>query len=538
MRVGLFVRALLMTTGACNAASAAVVTGFEGFSDWSSLPNRIQGTAGLASSYNRTVNLTPGQHSRSDYNNFESFDANGYGLVKEITGASGAITRFWMPHLTADSPADIRLTIDGTVYNTTAPNLFNGSFGTAPQFSSPLVATKVGGRASYEPITFQNSIKIEMRAQGQPLFYQWDYRLHQAGTTSPSFNGGPTADQTTARSKAATTLTNVGQNPAGVDAGATNLAHTSLNVPAKGSVTLANVNGSGQVRSLLLKLRDASPSSAMSTAQLDSLRVRVRYDGAADYAIDVPVSHFFGVGHGRVDYKSVPVGVADDGSYYSHWPMPYRQNVTIELYNDATTAVAVPAASVEYKPGTVAADAQYLHAKVTTATTTAGQTSVRLLQASGGGHYVGNFLWTTGGFNTLEGNDIITVDGTRILNGTGLEDAYNGGYYYNGSLPPEYLVNDHGDVPNSYAGTLPLSGLLGLYGEGTAEQYRWRLTDAVPFENGLTLDMENVDGQAGVQWGMTGFFYSTQVPEPGSTVLAVLAGAGVLATRSRRVRLQ
>lgn len=528
MRVGVRAGVLLCAAMSSVSLSASTVTGFEGFSDWSSLPRLIPGTAGLASSYNRSFNTL------GDYSNYESVGSDGFGLVKEITGTSGTITRFWMPHLIADRNIDVRLTVDGTVYNTTSTALFNGSFGTSPQFQSPLVGTRVGGRASYEPITFQNSIKIEMRGPGQPVFYQWDYRTHAPGTVAPSFASGPSAAQTAARTQAATALSNPGVNPAGADGAATVLAQTALNVPGKGSVTLASVSGSGQIRSLLLKLRDANPNTALPTATLDKLFVRVRYDGSADYAINVPVSHFFGAGHGRVDYKSAPLGVADDGSYYSHWPMPYRQSVTVELYNDATTAVAVPGATVEYKSGAVAADAAYLHAKVSQVITTAGQSHVRLLDVTGNGHYVGNLLWTNGSYATLEGNDIITVDGTRELRGTGLEDAYNGGYYYQHVGLPEYEINDHGDVPNAYAGTLPLSGMLGWYGEGTVEQYRWRLTDAVPFSNGLTLDMENPNSPANVLFGMTGFYYAMPVPEPASIAMVGVGLLGLLRVRRRR----
>ena len=517
------VAAVVLATA--GLAGASVATGYEGLSNWSDLPNLMPGSSGLASSYNRSLNT------RFDYSNFDSVSGDGYGLVKEITGASGAITRFWMPHLIADSQVDLRVTIDGTVYQTTALDVFNGNFGGAPRFQAPLTTTLLGGRATYEPITFQNSIKIEMKGTGQALFYQFDYRTYPTGRTAPSFGGGLTAAQVSARAAAVTALTNVGQNPAGVDPAATTVAQTSLNVPAKSSVTIANVTGSGQIRSLLLKMRDASPGSAPSDATLDNLFVRVKYDGAADYAIDVPASHFFGVGHQRVDYKSLPLGVASDGSYYSHWPMPYRQGVTVELYNNALTDVVVPSASVEYKSGPVAADAAYLHAKVTQATTAAGQSQVRLLSITGEGHYVGNILWTSGGFDTLEGNDIITVDGSNVLRGTGLEDAYNGGYYYQHVGLSSYEISDHGDIPNASSGILPQSGLLTWYGQGQAEQYRFRLNDAVSFTDGLTLDMENVDNIAGVNWGMTGFYYLS-VPEPSCG--AVGLGASLLMLRRRR----
>lgn len=507
-------------------APARADTGYEGLADWNSLPRLRAGTTGMASSYNR------GGNTLGDFGQYDGDSTDGYYLVRELTGGPGVVTRFWMPQASADGPASIRLTVDGNVFTTTSKALFDGTFGTSPAFSSPLASTLIGGRVSYEPITFQSSIKIEStHAPGnQANFYQWEYRRLLAGTAVPSFNGTIQASQQADRAKAANVLAHPGQIPAEAATGQAETGVTAVplgltSIPGKSSVTLANVTGSGQVRSLALKLRDAAIGTTPGDATLDQLRVRVRYDGAADYAIDVPVSSFFGVGHGRADYKSVPVGVADDGTYYSHWPMPYRQGLKVELYNDATTTATVKSAAVEYKAGAVAADAGYLNARSAAATLGPNDPKYTMLHITGKGQYVGNLLSVDGVGGTLEGNDIISVNGADVVHGTGLEDAYNGGYYYNDGAPP--------------SAANPLYGLLRYGSAGSTDQYRWRITDAVPFDGTLDVSMENFRfsnaGSGGVTWGSTAFYYLS-VPEPSSAAVGLI-GAGLTLLRRRRAAL-
>ncbi len=74
-----------------------------------------------------------------------------------------------------------------------------------------------------------------------------------------------------------------------------------------------------------------------------------------------------------------------------------------------------------------------------------------------------------------------------------------------------------------------------LGGGGTdyahAAQYRWLLTDPVPFTDGLKVEIENYNRTYGGAFGATTFWYAT--PEPGTTLL-LLASGGILMRRRRR----
>ncbi len=137
-------------------------------------------------------------------------------------------------------------------------------------------------------------------------------------------------------------------------------------------------------------------------------------------------------------------------------------------------------------------------------------------------------------FPGLEGNDVITADGGTALHGTGLEDAFNGGYYYNSIDPPYQITGDPRDPAYPSSGASPLYGLLANgAGDYRTDQYRWRISDYVPFNSSLDVSFDNVNGQDGNFWGSTAFYYSAFAPEP--TAL-LWAAAPALLMRRRRQR--
>ena len=504
------------TTLSAVAAFGADLTGYESLADWSALPNpKVGFTAGLASSYDRAGG-------NNDFSQFESptglITTTTNTVVKTLTGP-GVITRFWMPHACADEAFTVKLTIDGNVLIDTKSNVILG--GTYGYMQPPLIRTLVGGQTSYEPIAFQNSLVIESNNYGTGLharihhYYQYGYRLFAGGQTVPSYTGTLTAEQQAARDNAVAMLNNVGQNPAGTSGTAVTVATTGQSIAAGQSLTLCDLAGSGRIRRINVKMAGASDT------ELDGLRLRVRYDGLAENAIDVPVAHFFGAGHKRVAYKSLPVGTDSPDGFYCYWPMPYRLGVVVEFYNSTTSPIAIDSAIVEYEAGAQPVVVGYLHARFGEETTTSGQQYHQLLNTTGAGHYVGNLLYLrqawTGNKMILEGDDIVTVDGTTALYGTGLEDAYNGGYYYN-NIANSPQRNTPDDPPWPDNGVAPYHGLLNIDDPDpkrpgssdtqlATDQYRWLIGDLVPFTTGIDVRIENFGAGAGVVFGSTAFWY-------------------------------
>ncbi|MHC4983173.1 MAG: DUF2961 domain-containing protein [Planctomycetota bacterium] len=502
-----------------RAAVAADYHGYEALSDWQSVPLDKTGvTAGLASSYDRSG-------SNSDYNHYQSPSGFQTEDVQQVTVTTidgpGVISRFWMPHACANSAFDVKIFIDGELrIDTTSDVMLGGSYG---YITPPLVTTLIGGQVSYEPIAFSQSLRIESNnfdtssGYAKRHYYQYGYRRLPAGTSVTAYSGALTTEQQQARNAVVSMITNVGANPAGASASAVVLSQGAATIPAAGSITLADLSGGGTVRRLNVKMAGATD------AELDGLRVRVRYDGSSQNAIDVPVSHFFGAGHGRVAYKSLPLGTSGPDGFYCYWPMPYRQGVVMELYNESASAISIDSAAVEYEATAVSPDAGYLHA-VQNEVSSTNAAKYQLLRVSGRGHYVGNLLWVDRqvdgyyGRCVLEGDDIITVnvDGGEpmVLWGTGLEDAYNGGYYYN------HVLEQPGEPADPYSGIGPYHGLLrmnfpevGGTGDNYAhtDQYRWLIGDFVSFTEGIEVEQEQYYTSYGASFGSTAFYYALPI---------------------------
>jgi hypothetical protein len=188
---------------------------------------------------------------------------------------------------------------------------------------------------------------------------------------------------------------------------------------------------------------------------------------------------------------------------------------------------------VENEPGPIDPDACYLHAAAKKEIVVQGQEVNVMASVTGAGHYVGNFLFVQQDHDAhffLEADDIVYVDGHPATNGTGLEDCYNGGHYYNwvsdpieepeGQYPPFAIRPLHGILRVARTALPPL---------GRADQYRWMIADRVSFTESLEVQIETSYSWAGSQWISVVFWY--QVP-------AVVTGAPDRSDASNRFGLE
>lgn len=514
-------------------------TGYEPLANWNLLPNlKIDETSQLAASTDRSV-----PEANNDFNNYESTASHNPQTtfpdtvtenvtIKTITGP-GIITRIWCPHYN-DSAYNLGVTVDGqSVITGSEPVVLSSTPYVA---GSPLIGTILGGHYSYEPIPFKSSCVITSNnvTGAYKNYYQIEYHLCGSETRSiPSFTGTLTPEQTTMKAQIVTMLNGVGGNPAGVDSLSTVLTTAAATIAAGASVTLANLTGNGWIRALGVNMTSATDM----TADMDALHLRVYYDGSATPAIDVPVAHFFGAGHGRVaPWRSLPIGNTGTGynlAGYCYWPMPYGRpsaatpGVVVQLVNTGATSIAsteFAGATVEYSAGLARNDQGQLCAAwneaVPAGTGYTTNLSTLLNLASGVGHYVGNLMYlTAAAWTAFEGNDITTInpgDASQIvIEGTGMEDAYNGAYFWNQVAPqvelgaaPNWLNSPGGDGKTPTSGGTPIHGLLQYAGTPTfrTDVFRWRISDYVPFTHGILIQQQN-ETIAPTLRGSVAFYY-------------------------------
>jgi hypothetical protein len=483
---------------------------YTAWEDWARL--RLGVESSLASSYDRSGG-------NADYSHYESppglitEDVNA--IVKTIEGP-GVIYRFWMPHVMARRHFVVRMFFDGEEtarIDTDSTAIMGGAF---TYFAAPLITTCAGGQVCYEPIPFAQSLRIETRNKKLDVwsnrhYYQYSYHTFPAGTTVDSYISQLTPQQEQARSETVSMFNNVGRHPAANSPTAVDVNVSNAMIDHNSSITLASLIGPGLIRKLNIRMVDAND------VQLDGMRIQVFYDGGQTPAIDVSIAHFFGTGRERADYRSIPLGTNTNDpneGFYCYWPMPFHHSAVVQLYNTTDEQIFVNFAKIEYETKLINRDMCYLHAVENTSIKQSGQIYHTLLSTTGRGHYVGDLLYVqqdANSFYMLEGDDYFTVDGTMTQYGTGLEDTYNGGAYYNWVVPQS--DEPEGVYPQS--AIRPLNGILYVHKENglaRADQYRWRITDCIPFSRSIEVNVECRYGITGSRWTSVAFWY--QLPYP------------------------
>src|SRR5207237_1670612 len=243
------------------------------------------------------------------------------------------------------------------------------------------------------------------------------------------------------------------------------------------------------------------------------LVLRAYWDQEQRPSIETPLPDLFGSGwrSTEIDIASLPVGRTKEGWYF-RLPMPFRRSARLTLTNEADRRLVLQAA-VDLEPGDPGGASGtaspptwgYLHARWHRGLTEKG-TPHEWVWTSGRGQFVGLVQNMSGAreLGFLEGDELIWSDGEKVWNGTGTEDYFNSGWYFQ-------------DGPVSQ----PLHGAVRLSGEkGHAEvsAFRFHLNDAVPFRRELRAALEHggTDDTREEDYASVAFWYQDR-PEPAAS---------------------
>lgn len=490
-----------------SVCQSGVPVGYAPYFQWDQLPQlRLGVKSGLASSYDRT-------DGNYDWNYYEWPEGRILTetdcIIKTIQGP-GVIHRFWMPHNNANSKFPVKMYFDGEAVpriDTTSDAILKGLFS---YFDAPFTDTCAGGQVCYEPIPFSESVRIETTNRDfvgyrDRHYYQYSYSTYPQSLGVSTWTNTLSPESQNNRDLASSILNNAGQNPDTNSIGTIEIA-TSLSV-VDPVLTLGDITGPGVVNEIRIKMPDASD------IELQGLHFQVYYDGHSVPDIDIPVAYFFGVGQSRADYNSLPLGSDSVEGFYCYWPMPFKDSIVIKLHNTTGLGVSVNSTSVKYKLKQLNHHTCYLKAAENSSLKLSSDIYHNILNTTGQGHYVGDLLYVEQNYDSfyiLEGDDVITIDGKYVQYGTGLEDIYNGGYYYNWVVP--VAGEPEGTYPQS--ATRPLSGILYCNRSmgvpplsARADQYRWRIADCIPFTESIEVNVECRYGYSGSRWRSVGFWY-------------------------------
>jgi D-arabinan exo alpha-(1,3)/(1,5)-arabinofuranosidase (non-reducing end) len=245
---------------------------------------------------------------------------------------------------------------------------------------------------------------------------------------------------------------------------------------------------------------------------LRDARIRIEFDGRR--TVDAPLGEFFGAGLGEYEVRSLMFGVDPGGWYSAWWPMPYRSRAEVELVNssgeriEAGEARIVSSRSYGWaKALSSNGDAGYFHATSRRDETTPGRDWL-FLDAQGTGKFVGVSHTLEGRIPTgntrgyLEGDERVYVDGssTPQIHGTGSEDFYEAGWYFNRGTFSDPMNGEPGFEAAAFGCVYVCDAT-----------FRLMIADAVPFASSLRFGIEHGPvNDADAVYGSTAYWYGRE----------------------------
>ncbi len=422
------------------------------------------GPSFLESSYDRAGG-------NQDWTIYARIPPNGRIKIFEAEGP-GYISRFWIASFAADRWLFF---FDGE----SEPRLNLGKdeiFGDKFPFMPPLAGQSGGGRYCLLPIPFSKSIRIEMIPKDLKLtdrnYFHVNYtRVNLPPESVESFPAELSPAQSNQVVAANAALTAQPHEQVALVNQLLQDVESKTIQPGE-SLTFWDDAGEGLLKTFCIRIDSPVDSEVISAELLRSLRLKMTWDGKSFPSVDVPLGDFFCNPFYLRSYSSMPLGRVD-GSFVCRFPMPYRKGARCMLENNSKIPVSV---SVGVQGNRDSTEGLYRKFHADWRATSTSGVPFRMLRTEGSGHYVGCFLSAIGqdgSWNILEGDECLKPDpGEQPPQlGTGLEDYFNGAYYYTSLFD------------------LPLHGLIEK-GAMRTDQYRFHLLDAVPFNKSFESEIE------------------------------------------------
>ncbi len=225
---------------------------------------------------------------------------------------------------------------------------------------------------------------------------------------------------------------------------------------------------------------------------LRKIWLRILWDGSEADSVRVPLGDFFGQMWEPKKLNTLYFS-ADETGFENRFPMPFRASAEVVLENVGSSSVSGQISIVK-DDNPVADSHGYFHCAWSRSSGAAHGRPHRVLETEGRGRLAGCLLGVASlepRFWVLESDETITRDREKqpFWQGTGLEDYFNGGWYYR----------------NVFCS--PLYGLP-MKRPFRTVQYRFHLSDAVTFRKELAMSFERgPDNQNNATFDSVAFYY-------------------------------
>ncbi len=395
-------------------------------------------------------------------------------LMADMEGP-GCIYRIW----SANPQGKILFFLDGDAKPTFEFDFAELFRNKIPPFKPPIAMQQEGWESgqsnraanSYLPIPYAKSCRV-MADKPHRQYYHINYVTFPKTAKVNTFRLPLTAEEQSLLDKACEVWDNCGADPKPPRPNAQTAVKEFALAPGQ-TESLFSLDGPATIQSIKARL------SCQTRYPLRKVMLRIYWDGAPGASaptpsVQTPLGDFFGTSFGENIYKTMPLGMTEQG-YYCYWPMPFRKSARIEVTNEANKPAVLAWEMVWAKLDDLPSNAAYFHAKWRREAPCVNF-DYPILTTRGKGRFVGTALFidspNPGWWG--EGDEKVWVDGEGFPStfGTGSEDYFSDAWgMHKGFIRPWY-------------------GCSMLEGSRTCS-YRWHITDAIPFYASYRMTIEN-----------------------------------------------
>ena len=388
-------------------------------------------------------------------------------VLAEMTGP-GCIWRIW----SADPKnGHMRIYLDDNpepVVDLPFKGYFDGA--NEPFTFSVLVGEAAKGYNNYVPIPYQKSCRIVAdKDYGQ--FHHFTYSSFPAGTEVPTFSRKLSAGDLAALKEANRILSKCGTDPAGKRRGE-KTEPVSVTVPSGRKAKVLEIAGGRAITAIRVKC-ELPETVEEQREMLRELILQVFWDGQEKPGVWCPLGDFFGTAPGVNLYKSLPVGMTEEG-FYSYWYMPFGEKALVEISNEGQKERKVQFEITHAPLDQPLEKLGRFHAKWHRDAFLPEEPERwidwTMLKCTGRGRFCGVMLqvWNPKGKWWGEGDEKFFVDGEKFPStyGTGSEDYF--GYAWSDPTLFENCYHNQTICEGGNAGHVSVN--------------RWHITDNVPFQ--------------------------------------------------------
>ncbi|MBN1270383.1 MAG: DUF2961 domain-containing protein [Kiritimatiellae bacterium] len=443
-----------------------------------------------------------------DFNRYVRKGPPGWIVLADLKGP-GYVSRFWLTG--GESSQRVRFYFDGE--KEPRLDMTVGEFcGGRDPFLPPLAQYENYCWYSYVPIPYRRGLVIMTQEGGTKpdgwprIFYQINYSTLPRGETVASYPRDLPEEARAALGAVREAWGHPWPTPSGV----TPSLEMELAPRATGSELV--LGGPGIIRELSIQPNlSAIASPVAREALLRQVILQIAWDGSAEPSVAVPLGDFFGSFWRRTRYHSMFFGMEGD-AFRCRFPMPYATSAVIRLQNQSELPLSVSVKAIVAPVPAWDERWGYFHAAWQKTTPRDIGRPHPILRARGRGKYLGCVLSAASldkSWWILEGDESIRLDGEEKPSylGTGLEDYFNGGWYYQNVK------------------ARPLNGIV-FKAPFRAVQYRLHQPDPVHFSESIDMVFERGPDNASQGWMESVAYYYLDRPARAASNLGAPAQRG------------